>query len=174
MKKYLPTILACLCLLISAVLAIAKGSKVSKAVAVHTHMKMEILADGQPTEDRMLVGLDIFDHAGKIHVIWNHVYIRPFHETKTVVLKAQHFSTQEGSIKNVMANNDSFSFTLDFSGELLGAGRTAQVVGSKQESGIGYDMEASGLWWSPILNKKLKTEWRTTDKKFVLPYKEVF
>lgn len=174
MKRYLPIILMLLCLLIPVVFVVARDVPVGKRVAVHAQMRMEILNDGQPTENRMLVDLDIFDHTGKVHVIWNHVYIDPVHEAKTVILKAQHFSTLEGSIKNVTTYNDGFSFTIDLSAEFLGTGRTVQVVGSKKETGMGYDVEASGLWWSEILNKKLKTEWRSTDKKFILPYKEVF
>ena len=119
---------------------------------------MEMLDDGQLMEDKMLVDLSIFDHAGKVHVTWSHVFIRPLHESKTVVLKAQHFSTLEGSIKNVIADNKSFSFTIDMSGEPLGAGRTVQVVGSRKKT-FGYDVEGTGLWWSPILNKKLTITW---------------
>lgn len=63
---------------------------------------------------------------------------------------------------------------IDLSLTPLGAGRTVQVVGNKKDEQDGYDVEATALWWSEILERKLKTEWRSTDKKIVLPYKEVF
>lgn len=174
MKRYLSITLILACLLIPVVLVVARGAPVGKTVAVHADLRMEIRNDGQLTEQKMLIDLDIFDYAGKIYVIWNDVFIQPYHESKSVILKPEHLSTLEGSIKNVIANNDRFSFTIDLSGEFLGAGRTMQVVGSKRKIGLGYDVEATGLWWSDILNKKLKIEWRSTDKKFMLPYIEVF
>lgn len=137
---------------------------------------MEIFDDGKLSDNRMLVQLTIFDD-GEVYVDWNHVYIDPVHETKTVILKAQHFSTLEGSIKNVKVDKGSFSFTIDLSGTPLGTGRTVQVVGNRRNEGrygYEYDVEAIGLWWSEVLGRKIKTEWRSTDKKFVLPYREIF
>ena len=78
------------------------------------------------------------------------------------------------SIKNVIANNNSFSFVIDLSGTPLGTGRTIQVVGNKRHGQYEYDIEATALWWSDIINRKIKTEWRSTNKAFILPYKEVF
>ncbi len=52
--------------------------------------KMEILDDGKLSEAKMLVELRIFDYDGdNIYVDWNHVYIKPVHETKTVILKSK-------------------------------------------------------------------------------------
>jgi hypothetical protein len=137
---------------------------------------MEILEDGKLTENKMLVELRIvnIDGDNNISVDWNHVYIKPVHETETVILKAQHFSTVRHSIKDVIANNNSFSFVIGFPGVPSGAGRTVQVVGNKRLGQDGYDIVAIALWWSDIINRKIKTEWRSTDKTFILPYKEVF
>lgn len=174
-KRILIISIFLVCLVVPSVLVIAQSTTVGKKVAIQTHFKMEILDDGKLTENKMLVELTIFDYDGdNIYIGWNHVYIDPVHETKTVVLKAQHFSTLEGSIKNVIANNNSFSFVIDLSGTPLGAGRTVQVVGNKKVGQDGYDIEATALWWSDIINRKIKTEWRSTDKTFILPYKEVF
>ena len=107
-------------------------------------------------------------------MIWDDVFIRPDHEGKRVCLKAEHNSSADGSIKDVIVNKDSFSFRIDFSGTFLGAGRTVQVVGNRKEGTYGYSVQGVGLWWSDVLNRKIKTEWRSTDKKIVLPYKEVF
>jgi hypothetical protein len=164
------------CLIVPLSLVIAENSTVGEFIAIFTQFKMEILNDGKLTENKMLVELRIVNVDGddNISVDWNHVYINPFHETKTVILKAQHFSTLAGSINNVIVNNNNFSFVIGFTGTPFGAGRTVQVVGNKRLGQDGYDIEATALWWSDIINRKIKTEWRSTDKKFVLPYKEVF
>ncbi len=175
-KRILITFILLICLIVPSVLVIAKNTTVRKNIAIFASFKMEILNDGKLTENKMLVELRIVNVDGdnNISVDWNHVYIDPVHEFKTVILKAQHFSTLVGSINNVIANNNSFSFVIDLSGTHFGTGRTVQVVGNKKVGQDGYDVEATALWWSDIINRKIKTEWRSTDKKFILPYKEVF
>ena len=177
MKKRISIILISLiCLIVPLSLVIAKNTTVSENIAIFASFKMEILEDGKLIENKMLVELRIVNVDGdnNISVVWNHVYIDPVHEFKTVILKAQHFSTLTGSIMNVIANNNSFSFVIDLSGTPLGTGRTVQVVGNKRLGQDEYDIEATALWWSDIINRKIKTEWRSTDKTFILPYKEVF
>jgi len=173
-KRRLITFVSLTCLIISSALVIAQKTTAGEEVGINTYFKMEILDDGKLTENKMLVELRMFSNGSNIYADWNHVYIAPVHETKTVILKAQHFSTLEGSIKNVIVNENSFSFVIDLSLTPLGAGRTVQVVGIKKEGQNDYNVEGTALWWSEILKRKLKTQWRTTDKKFVLPYKEVF
>jgi len=170
MKKCVSIISALLlCLTVHSVLGTAKSTKNDSIVGIRENFKMEIMDDGQLSEDKMIVTLEILGSIYEPYVAWNHVYIKPIHDEKRVVLKAQHFSTVEGSIKDILVNKNSFSFTI-----FWGAGRAAQVVGSKREGQDNYSIEASALWWSDILNRKIKMEWRSTDKKFVLPYKEVF
>jgi len=176
-KRILITLVSLVCLIVPSVLVIAKNTTVSENIAIFASFKMEILNDGKLTENKMLVELRIVNVDGdnNISVVWNHVYTDPVHELKTVILKAQHFGTLEGSIYNVIANNNNFSFVIDLSGTPLGDGRTVQVVGNKRSGLIAeYDIEATALWWSDILKRKIKTEWRSTDKTFKLPYKEVF
>lgn len=173
-KRILIISIFLVCLIFPSVLVIAKNSSSGEKVAIKTHFHMDILDDGRLTDNKIQVELRIISDGSKIYADWNHVYIDPVHETKTVILKAQHFSTLEGSISNITVNKRSFSFTIDFSLTPLGSGRTVQVVGSKKNKQDGYDVEATALWWSEILNKKIRTEWRSTDKKIILPYKEVF
>lgn len=175
MKKYIVTISSVFfCLIAFSVLVVAKTATVDEEVAIRANFHMDILDDGKLTENKILVQLRILGDGTKVYADWNHVYIDPVHETKTVILKAQHFSTLEGSIKNVLIRKEGFSFVIDLSLTPLGRGRTVQVVGSKKNGQGEYDVEATALWWSEVLKRKLKTEWRTTDKKVVLPYKEVF
>ena len=96
------------CLIVNLSSAFAKNNTVGENIAIITDFRMEILNDGKLTENKMLVELRIVNVDGdnNIFVDWNHVYINPVHETKTVILKAQHFSTLEGSIKNVIAKKN--------------------------------------------------------------------
>jgi len=170
MKKYISIIFASLlCLTVFSVLVTAESTKNVSIVGIRENFKMEIMDDGQLSEDKMIVTLEILGNIYKPYVVWNHVYIKPIHDEKRVILKAQHFSTVEGSIKDVIVNKDSYSFMI-----FWGVGRSIQVVGSKKRGQDNYSIEASALWWSEILNRKIKMEWRSTDKKFVLPYREVF
>lgn len=170
MKKYISIISASLLsLTVFSLLVAAENTKSDSIVGIRENFKMEIIDDGQMSENRMIVTLGILGNIHEPYVRWNHVYIKPIHEEKRVLLKAQHFSTVDGSIKDVIVNKNSFSFTI-----FWGERRIAQVVGSKKRDQDNYSIEASALWWSEILKRKIKMAWRSTDKKFTLPYKEVF
>lgn len=73
-----------------------------------------------------------------------------------------------------MVRKDNFSFKIKFHTMWAVDERTVQIIGSKKEGQHGYSVKGMGLWWSDILNSEVKTEWLSTDKKIVLPYKEVF
>lgn len=163
-----------LCLIVPCILLAAETIKPPDRISIFTHFNMEIIEDGKLSDSKMIVDLKIYDYNSNIHVIWDDVFIRPYHDLKRVCLKAEHNSTQDGSIKDVRLSKNSFSFKIDFSGTFLGAGRTVQVVGKREEGANEYSVQSVGLWWSDILSEKIKTEWRTTDKKIVLPYQEVF
>lgn len=174
MKKYKSAIsIFVFCLIVPSMLIIAETLKTGEKVSIFTHFNMEIIDDGKLTDNQMLADLHIFNYRGRTHVVWNHVYIDPQHDLKKVILKAQHYSTQEGTISEVVVSKNHFSFKIDVSTALF-PGRTVQVVGNRSEDSHKYSIEGTALWWSYILNRKIKTEWRTTDKKIMLPYKEVF
>ena len=144
-KRVCITIVTMLALTIASAVVVAKNATLGKKVVIKTFFRMEIFDDGKLSDNKMLVELRIFDD-DELYVDWNHVYIDSVHETKTVILKAQYFSTLEGSIKNVKVDKGTFSFTIDLSGTPLSAGRTVQVVGNKRKEGqYGYDVEAIGL-----------------------------
>jgi hypothetical protein len=174
-KYYISLILIILFYLIVPPIPIMPESiKTNEKVSIYTRFNMEIFDDGKLSDCKMIVDLKIYDYSNEIYVIWDDVFIRPAHELKRVCLKAEHNSTQDGSIKDVRVSKDSFSFKIDFTGTFGGAGRTVQVVGKKEEGITAYSLQAVGLWWSDILKSTIKTEWRSTDKKILLPYKEVF
>ena len=102
-KRILITFVCLACLIISSAFVLAQKATADQEIAINTYFKMEILDDGKLTDNKMLVELRMFSDGSDIYADWNHVYIDPVDETKTVILKAQHFSTLEGSIKNVIA-----------------------------------------------------------------------
>jgi len=135
---------------------------------------METIDDGKVTETKLLVHLTIYDYDNKIHVIWKHVGIAPDHERKRVCLTAWQYSTYDGSITDVTVRKDRFSFTIRFHTLFAVDERTVKITGHKKPGELDYSVKGVGLWWSDILNTTVKTEWRSTNKKFILPYKEVF
>lgn len=170
--------IALVSLIFLSVLPFAKTATPRDRFTLKTHFNMEILDDGRVSDNIMLVELTIIEQdRGDFYVGWNEVYINPVHEQRTVILKPFHHSTLEGSIKNVTVTRNAFSFVIDLSQQFGGKGRTLQIVGKRKEGSFifdEYDVKGSGLWWSEILNESIRKELRSTDKKIVLPYKEVF
>jgi len=167
------------CLVVPYLLAVTKNTKVDDKFVISTIFKMDVFDDGEISDNKMLVDLTIIEQdSGGFYVEWNDVYIRPFHENKVVILKPEHNSTLDGSINNVTVTKTGFSFVIDVSMGVWGEGRTLQIVGMKKhEEGLifdKYDVKGSGLWWSELLKKPIRREFRSTDKKIILPYKEVF
>ena len=177
-KRILVISIFSVCLIVPSVLLIAKSDTVSKQFMLNTHFKMELIEDGEIIDKIMSVELTIVEQDnGSFYVEWNEVFIDPVHERKVVILKPVHHSTLDGSINNVIVTNTGFSFVIDLSRQFLGAGRTLQIVGKKKSGGFiydKYDVKGSGLWWSELLKRSITKELRTTDKKIILPYKEVF
>lgn len=177
-KRILVISILFLFLVLPSLLVIAKSTAVGEKFAIETSFKMEIFEDGEISEQKMLVDLTIIGQdSGGYYVEWNEVYIDPIHEHKVVVLIPVHHSTLDGSIKNVIVTKNGFSFVIDLSRQFLGKGHTLQIVGTKKKGGIiyhKYDVKGSGLWWSEILKRSIRKELRSTDRKIILPYKEVF
>jgi hypothetical protein len=178
MKKHVPIIFVAFSLLISPLLVFAKDATGNEKIVITTHFNMEIHDDGKLSGHTMMVDLAIVEQdRGGFYVEWNEVFISPVHERNAVILKPFHHSTLERSIKNVTVTKTGFSFVIDLSRQFGGEGRILQIIG-KWISGRGlfakYDVKGVGLWWSEILKESIKREFKSTDKKIVLPYREVF
>jgi len=179
MKKNLFAFLCILSFLtIPLFMSLGQNGKRSDKIYINTHFKMDVIEDGKITADKMLIDLKILEQDdGSFYVEWNEVYIDPVPEMEVVILKPFHHSTLEGSILNVMAKEEGFAFNIDLSQEAFGQDRILQIVGTKISDGFIYDeynVKGNGLWWSSILDEPIKKELRSTDKKIILPYKEVF
>jgi hypothetical protein len=172
MKKYAWIIsIFLVCLIVPSILAIAKNQTTDTTYPILTDFKLEVFREGQLSGKILLVDLRIWKlDDGEFFIEWSHVHIEPFHNHKMVFLKACHFSTGEGSVKNVIIGRDGFSFNLD---TLQGRGLIASVVGKKKGESDSYSVEANAI--VPLdVDKKTTEKWVSTDKKIVLPYKEVF
>ena len=172
MKKYISVkSVFFLCLAISFILAlraIAKSESTRNETVTIDTFRLEVIVDEQLFEERMIVTLQVHNIAGP-SVNWKHVYIKPDHNRKGVLLRVGHFSTTEGSIKDVIVTKDSFSFDIHPSPR-----ETVHIIGTKSTGKSRYDIQGVGFVYLTTLDKLTKVEWRSTDKKFILPYKEVF
>jgi len=172
MKKHL--LIACISLLsliVPSVLVTAENHKYNKDFPVITDFKLEVFRGGKLSEKKLLVHLEIWKHNNQFLVSWSYVHIEPLHNKKKVFLCARHFGTSEGTIENARADKNGFSFRLDY---IKGLGLTADVVGEKREGQKGYSVEASVMDFALGTHKKTAEVWQSTDKVFVLPYKEVY
>ncbi len=138
-----------------------------------TGVKIEIYEDGKVSGRKLLA--DYFfkqDQQGKWYGYWRHILISPFDDDKSVALKIESWSTENGEITNFQAFKAGCSFDIDVSRALYG-NRMIQII-IKEENSRELVL-GSALWYSKILERDLKVEWKSTDKLyFELPYTKVF
>jgi len=121
----------------------------------------------------MILDLVIYRLGETLHAECQHIFIAPVNEMKTVMLKIEQFSDLNGEISDIEVHDKSFSFTLDVSNDFWPGKRTFQIVG--KEENLDVELQGSSLYWSQIVNEKIKTEWRSTGKPtLTFPYREVF
>jgi len=133
---------------------------------------IETYENGKLTPVRFIAGY-VFaqDKDGAWRGYWQHICMTPFDEDRSVCLKVETWSTDDGNIANIQSFPNGCSFDLTV-GSLFGR-RVLQVIVKKE--GIKNTVLASGLWYSEIGQTELKKEWRSTDKVyFELPYNKVF
>jgi hypothetical protein len=167
MKRYLLLFFLIVCQLILCESVYA--DKQEKVDTILTQFKLEEIEDGKRTDTSYIVQLSIFDYYGKPIVNWDFVSILPLHDMKKIVLGPNHRSTTNDTIRDAVVRPDHFSFKL-----MLTPERMMQVVGTKKGKGTEYTVEGVGIWWSEILKRKTKTEWQSTNKTIILPYKEIY
>ena len=134
---------------------------------------LESTIDGKTSEWRMIVNLTIFGTPQEPFIDWHQVSILPEHDKKKVLLRAGHFSNTAdmlgSSIKNVLVEKDSFRFQI-----LIDNTQSMLISGTKNANDSNYSIEGVGFMNIGNKDKINKVEWHSTDKEFVLPYKEVY
>ena len=171
-KRILIISIFLVCLIVPLSLVIAQNQTTDEDFPRLIDFKMEVFREGQLSEKKLLVKLQIWKADNSFLVSWDYVHIEPLHDRKKIFLSACHFSTDDGSVKNVSVDKNGFSFRLEY---LEGHGLTADIVGKKREGQGSYSVKANAIDF--ILGaglKKTTEKWVSTDKKIVLPYKEVF
>lgn len=135
-------------------------------------VKIEIFEDGKITGDKLLADyLFVQDKNSQWHGYWRHIYIHPDDDQKDVLIKIESWSIENAQITNFQTFKNGCSFDLDV-GNLYG-NRKIQIVIKKE--GIKDIVLGSALWYSEILERELKKEWKSTDKLyFELPYTKIF
>jgi len=135
-------------------------------------VKIEIFDEGKINSHKIIANFFfIQDKDGSWQGQWEHIYIAPNDEEKDVLLKIEKFSTVEGTIQNFQKFNGGCSFDM-LAGQDFG-NRKYQIV--IKEKGSMPEVAGSALWYSELLKKQIKIEWKSTDKLyFELPYNKVF
>jgi len=105
----------------------------------------------------------------KFIAIWNAVFIRPdeWKGKKRTFLKSVHYSTDEGTIENIVIQGNVISFELILSPKVK-----VQVVCIKKGE-YDYDIKGNGLYWNDLLKNTVSTKWLATEN-IVLPSLEVY
>ena len=135
-------------------------------------VKIEIYDDGKLSSHKIIANFVFYpEDNGKWRGFWQHIYIAPNDEMKDVLLKIESWSIDEGAIKNFQKFKGGCSFDL-MAGHSFGK-RNYQVVIKQKDNDI--EVAGSALWYSEILKRELKMEWKSTEKLyFELPYNKIF
>jgi hypothetical protein len=132
---------------------------------------IETYENGKLTSVKFIADYVFLQKDGVWRGYWRHICMTPVDDDRSVRLKIESWSTDNGDITNLQSFSDGCSFDLAV-GSMYGR-RSLQVI-VKQE-GMKNTVLASGLWHSEIGQTELKKEWRSTNKLyFELPYSRVF
>jgi len=135
-------------------------------------VKIEIFDDGKISPHKIIANFFFFQEKnGLWQGQWEHIYIAPDDQAKDVLLKIEKFSTAEGTIQNFQKFDGGCSFDI-IAGQDFGNRKYQTVI---KENGSMPEVIGSALWYSELLRKQIKIEWKSTDKLyFELPYNKVF
>lgn len=140
-------------------------------------LPLTVLIDGKKDRD-MIVSYAVSNINGKWEVAWNSINITMI--DGRLFLFVKHYSTPEGSIRNVKVGRSTASFDI-FSYELFKSAREMHIVVPKNESGIIPFPEIRASRVYPDYFEKLtgsttkithKEEWEPIDK-IILPSSEI-
>lgn len=140
-------------------------------------LTLTVLVDGQRSRD-MVVSYVVSKLHGVWEVDWNAVDISTTDDGR-VNLHVNHYSTREGSIRNVKVGRNTASFDIVYSG--LSSGQEMHIVVPKSEHGYPFpEIRASRVYpsfFSTITNSAPKVthkeEWEPIDM-IILPSREIW
>jgi hypothetical protein len=132
-------------------------------------VRMQIDENGRRTNFNMVVDLSVVKQDGSLHAIWNSVFIMPdeLHGSKNTVLRADHYSTENGGIQNLIIHGKTVSFDLVRSPD-----RKVKIICMKKDENI-YDLKGTSFYWSELLKKRFTEVWSVTNK-IILPSLKVY
>jgi hypothetical protein len=158
--KHLPPILAfILCIISSSHQLYGIDVDVEKEINILATFKMNVIYDGWPCGDSVLVSLKIYSGQDEIKVKWTHAYYKSFYESG-IAVRIQHFTTVNDTITDLDVGENSFYFTLHYDTE-----SPLKIVGIEKKGD--YHVEGIGLWWDDILKREVNIKWYSID---TIPY----
>jgi hypothetical protein len=144
-------------------------TKSDEDVSIFTRLKLQVFEDDKPKELYIVGDLTLSTEKGYTRVFWKDVWISTVESQKKMLLKPEFNSSDDGTISNVILKDNHFSFDLFLEPE-----RIMKVSGTKMKYRSEYEVNGVGSFWVEMLNKHVKTEWRTITKPIILPYNELF
>lgn len=139
-------------------------------VIINAHfIKMQIEENGKKTNSNMIVDLFVVKQDGQKSAVWNSVFIMPdtLGGKKKMVLRADHYSTENGGIENLVIQGQTVSFDLNRSPD-----RKVKIICTKKSDNK-YDITGNSFYWSSLLKINFTEVWSVTDK-IILPSLEVY
>jgi hypothetical protein len=139
-------------------------------VIINAHfIKMQVEENGKKTNSNMIVDLFVVKQDGQKSAAWNSVFVMPdtLEGKKKTVLRADHYSTENGGIENLVIQGQTVSFDLNRS-----PGRKVKIICTKKSENK-YDIMGKSFYWSSLLKKNFTEIWSITDK-IILPSLEVY
>lgn len=132
-------------------------------------VKMQIEVNGRRTSWHMVVDLSVVKQDGLGRATWNSVFIMPDNLTggKKTVLRADHYSTENGGIQNLVIQGKTVSFDLVRSPD-----RKVKIICVKKGADK-YDIKGTSFYWSELMKERFTEVWSVTDR-IVLPSLEVY
>lgn len=140
-----------------------------------SRFKLQIRENGKTTDNYIIGRLIIFGSKNAPQIVWHDVLLGTDHKLKITSVKSSYADSETGEIKNLIIGDDFFSFNF-----YLNPRRSMMIVGRRREpdkwteKGLNYfksemyagnfEIEAKGLWWSPILNDTIEMEWVPVDE----------
>lgn len=139
-------------------------------VIIDAHfIKMQIEENGKKTSSNMIVDLFVVNQNDIKSAVWNSVFIMIDNREgkKKTVLRADHYSTENGGIDNLIIQGNTVSFNLNRSPD-----RKVRIICTKKSENE-YDITGNSFYWSSLLKINFTEVWSVTNK-ILLPSLEVY
>jgi hypothetical protein len=168
MRKVVPAILFALMVATPAPVSAVQGEE---AVFRIRSLLLSVLFDGKDTGKDLVVDISVEFSGGKYVVNWDAVHVKSIdlpNNVKKTYLKAEHFGTNTGTVKNISVKEKVITFDL-----ARDCGDMKVTILRLGEFGFDVEIKANGTKFSNEKQQRFNEEWVMTDQ-ITLQSREVF